>query len=373
MQSFIWIIIYSVCYKRPKYAWLSRVEVWLARVRRPTGLSLSIIPLSKLAYAVAMTRQIPPLLLLLCPSLAMAGLPLVDFNRMGKVGLAGAFAGLDLFQNSSSSLTFDPSTSSLLSRNSDGSLTRIASTNSGGSILAGCALGDSYYIAGSFTSVGGASASNVASYDPSSNTFSPLGSDGPNGEVNAIYCDDSQNNVWVGGKFMSPASAVAVWSTQSKSWAAPPFGGLSGADAQVLSITTNSSQSSLFFSGSFITAFGNGSQVLNGSNNPNVPFSAGATPFSSSLVPVPLSNAQIEASPSTDQAGFSNINNVLCPAGADGPGNSWFAQDGTRAVVTVRTFAFLSANGIRIGNTFQQGRGTTGFRYVLCYSPACLR
>ncbi|GJE94888.1 Polarized growth protein rax2 [Phanerochaete sordida] len=291
----------------------------------------------------------------------MAGLPLVDFDRMGKVGLAGAFAGLDLFQNSSSSLTFDPSTSTLLSRNNDGSLSRIASTNSGGSILAGCALGDTYYIAGSFTSVGGASALNVASYDPSSNSFSSLGSDGPDGEVNTIYCDSTQNQVWVGGKFTSPASAVAVWNTQSKSWAAPPFGGLAGAGAEVLSIVANASQSSLLFSGSFITAFGNGSIALNGTNNPNVPFSAGATPFSSSLVPVPLTNAQIEALPSSNQAGFNDIHDVLCPAGADGPGNSWFAQDGTKAVVTVRTFAFLSANGVRVGNTFQQGRGTTGF------------
>ncbi|EKM54352.1 uncharacterized protein PHACADRAFT_123333 [Phanerochaete carnosa HHB-10118-sp] len=308
-----------------------------------------------------MTRQILLLLLLLCPSLAMAGLPLVDFNRMGQVGLAGAFAGLDFFQNSSSSLTFDPSTSSLLSRNNSGSLFYIASTNPGGTIQAGCALGDTYFVAGSFTSIGGASAINVASYEPSSNAFSSLDPNGPNGEVNAIYCDASQNNVWVGGKFTSPASAVAIWNTQSKSWTASPFGGLSGAGAQVLSIATNSSQSSLFFSGSFITAFGNGSLVLNGSNNPNVPFSAGATPFSSSLVPVPLGDAQIEALPSSTQAGFNNIDNVLCPAGADGPGNSWFAQDGTGAVVTVRKFTFLSASGIRIGNTFQQGRGTTGF------------
>lgn len=307
-----------------------------------------------------MTRQIPTLLLLLCPSLALAGLPLVDFDRMGKVGLAGAFAGLDLFANSSSSsLQFDPSTSSLLSRHNDGSLTRIASTNQGGSILAGCALGDNYYVAGSFSSIGGTSASNIASYDPSSNSFTALGSDGPSGEVNALYCDSTQNNVWVGGRFTTPASAVAVWNTQSKTWSAPPFGGLSG---EVLSITTNASQSSLLFSGSFLTAFGNGTITFNETNNPNVPFSAGATPFSSSLVPVPLSASDVTPSASSTESGFTNVTNILCPAGADGPGNTWFSQDGTKGVVTVRKFAFLSANGVRIGNTFLEGRGTTGFR-----------
>ena len=316
-------------------------------------------PTSFYAWAV-MTRQIPPLLLLLCPSLALAGLPLVDFDRMGKVGLAGAFAGLDLFANSSSSsLQFDPSTSTLLSRNNDGSLTRIGSTNQGGSILAACALGDNYYVAGSFSSIGGASVSNIASYDASSNSFSSLGSNGPNGEVSAVYCDSTQNNVWVGGRFTSPASAVAVWSVQSNSWSAPPFGGLEG---DVLSITPNASQSSLFFSGSFLTAFGNGTITLNDTNNPNVPFSAGATPFSSSLVPVPLSNSDVTPSASSTESGFTNVTNILCPAGADGPGNTWFSQDGTKGVITVRKFAFLNANGVRIGNTFLEGRGTTGFR-----------
>ena len=86
----------------------------------------------------------------------VAAFPQVDFERMGNVGLAGAFAGLDLFQNSS--VSFDPTSSTLLSRSSDGSLTRVASTNPGGSILAGCTLGDVFYIAGSFNSINGVSA-----------------------------------------------------------------------------------------------------------------------------------------------------------------------------------------------------------------------
>jgi hypothetical protein len=33
-------------------------------------------------------------------------------------------------------------------------------------------------------------------------------------------------------------------------------------------------------------------------------------------------------------------------------------------LITVRTFSFISANGVRIGNTFQANHGTTGFTYV---------
>jgi hypothetical protein len=32
-------------------------------------------------------------------------------------------------------------------------------------------------------------------------------------------------------------------------------------------------------------------------------------------------------------------------------------------VITVRTFASITVNGLRLGNTFQPGHGTTGFRY----------
>ena len=303
-------------------------------------------------------------LLLTILNVARADFPLVDFDRMGTVGLAGAFAGLDFFNSSSVNASFDPSTSTLFSRSAEGSLTRIASTNAGGIVSTGCALGNTYYIAGNFSSIGDTSASNVASYNPASGTFSALGTGGPNGPVNALFCDSTNNKLWAGGQFSSPASAVAVWDTKASSWSAPPFGSLTGAAAEVSSITTNASQASLFFAGSFITTFqGNGS-ALNTTNNPNVPFSQGATPFSSSLVPIPLETAQIQGSPSSSDPSFSNIQNILCPAGNDGPGQTWFAADGNGAQVTVRTFQSISASGIRLGNTFLDGRGTTAFTYV---------
>ncbi|KZT19900.1 hypothetical protein NEOLEDRAFT_1076882 [Neolentinus lepideus HHB14362 ss-1] len=309
------------------------------------------------------THRIIPLLALAaffsCNHAVLAALPQVDFDRMGKVGLGGAFAGLDLFDNST--VSFDSSTSTVLSRSSNGSLSSLGSTNSGGSISSGCAISDILYVGGAFSSVGGVSAANVAAYDTSKEAFSAMGSGGPNGEVLAMYCDESNNKVWVGGHFTSPGSSVAVWDTSAKSWSAAPFGGLSGAGSTINSITTNSSASSLFFAGSFITSFGGNGTVVNGTNNPNVPYSQGATPYSSSLVPIPLQNAQVQGSPSTSDSQFSNIQNILCPSGADGPGETWFAADGNSAVITARTFTSLSASGVRLGNTFLDGRGTTGF------------
>lgn len=307
--------------------------------------------------------------LLLYLEFALATMPLVDFDRMGRVAITGNFAGLSFLDNSTqSSTTLDVSTSTLMSRDPDGLLSRIASTNQGGNIWAGCALGDTYYFAGSFSQIGSQSANNVASYNPSSGSFAALGSNGPNGEVRALFCDSTRKQLWAGGKFTSPANAIAVYDISSGTWSTPPFGSLSNSTAEVFSISTNSSQASLFFAGSFLAPFTNGTVILNGTNNPNVPFSAGATPFSSSLVPVPLPNTAVDASPSTDQADFSNIDNILCPAGADGPGNTWFARDGSKALITVRKFSSLSASGVRIGNTFLDGRGTTGFRCVISSS-----
>ncbi|KAF7428381.1 hypothetical protein PC9H_007604 [Pleurotus ostreatus] len=292
-------------------------------------------------------------------SLAAASLPRVDFDRMGKVGLAGTFAGLDLFDNSTSTITFDPSTSTIFSRTTNGDLTRLGSTNTGGRINAGCQLGDSFYVAGTFSSIGGTSAANVASYTSKSG-FTAIGSSGPNGEVLSVFCDPDNSKVWVGGTFSSPGSLVAVWDTSASSWSAPPFSGLSGAGSRVESITTNTTRQSLFFAGSFLTSF-EGNSTLNFTNNPNVPFSAGATPFTSSLVPVPLQASQVQGSPSASNPQFSDISAILCPTGPDGPGTSWFGEDGTTAQITVRTFASIAASGIRLGNTFLDGRGTTGF------------
>lgn len=275
---------------------------------------------------------------------------------MGTVGLAGSFAGLDLFDNSS--VAFDPATSTVFARNSDGALTRLASTNSGGSILASCTLNDVVYLAGNFSAIGSTPAANVATYTPASRAFAALGSNGPAGAVNTLYCDDKANKVWAGGRF---SRGVVVWDAGANAWSAPPFTGLGG---EVRSITTNASAASLFFAGAFVTAFaGNASAgAPNNTNNPNVPFSAGATPFSSSLVPVPLAGAQVVGAPSSAEAGFSDVTSILCPGAADGAGHSWFAADGNTAQITARAFRFISASGVRLGNTFLEGRGTTAFR-----------
>lgn len=297
-----------------------------------------------------------------------AALPQVDFDRMGKVGLAGSFAGLDILDSSNAPLDF--STSTLFARAADGSLSRLGSTGSGGKIVAGCTIGDTFYFVGTFDNVAGTTAQNIASYSTANDAFNTVGG-GLDGSANAVWCDVQNEVLWVGGSFKAPvgsqglySGAVAIYTPKNNSWSAPLFGGLTGGSSQVLSISPSVNGNSLLFSGSFVTAFAfeNTTQVAsNGTNNPNVPASSGATPFSSSLVPYPLTVQGISANPSSSDSRFSDITKILCPSGGDGPGNTWLGEDGTGAQIAIRQFRYLSSAGIRLGQTFVQGRGTKTF------------
>src|SRR5258708_2647555 len=240
-----------------------------------------------------------------------ADVPRVDFSRMGTVAVGGSFIGLGLY-SSNSTYTFDPSSSTLVSRAANGTLTVIASTNAGGSVLAGCTLSNVLYIGGGFTSLSGQAYANVAAYDLSSHSFHVLGS-GLDDAVDVLYCDSSNSQVWAGGKFHHPLNAdassyggsVAVYDLKTSTWQPPGFTGLTGSSLpSVRSITPNSHSSGLYFGGSFITNYGTNSTGLNGTHNPSVPFSTGASPFSSSLVPLPLTTADVLASPSSSESGF---------------------------------------------------------------------
>ncbi|KAG8826999.1 hypothetical protein FRC19_006237 [Serendipita sp. 401] len=299
-----------------------------------------------------------------------AALPQVDFDRMGKVAIAGSFAGLDLYSSDGGpSASFDATTSTIFLRSADGGLSPIGSTNAGGSVVAGCSLGDSFYFAGSFSSVSGQNAANIVSYNPSTSKFTALAGGGLDGAVEAIYCDSSSKSVWAGGAFHGPSSgasgysgSVAVYTPSSNSWAPPGFGGLSG---PVMSIVSNTDSSSLLFGGSFLTSYQSGSTTPNNNvtsvSNPNVPQSSGSTPFSSSLVPFPLGGAEITAGPSSSRAGLGDINAVLCPSGEDGPGSTWFGREGSYNTIIIRNFQAMTARGIRLGNTFFDGQSTTVF------------
>ncbi|KAF9484451.1 hypothetical protein BDN70DRAFT_989545 [Pholiota conissans] len=181
-------------------------------------------------------------------------------------------------------VTFDATSNVLVSRDSGGGLTRLAEVNPDGTILAVCTLGDVVYVAGRFSKINGVPAHNIAwaqrlRKNPNttdavdldycikeSTRFRPIRANGgPNGQINALFCDEREKRVWVGGRFTEPGSGIAVLDLQTGVWSAPPFQGVSGPRVEVTCITTDASEMRLFFAGSFMTTYFDG-KVLNGAS-----------------------------------------------------------------------------------------------------------
>ncbi|GAA5854870.1 hypothetical protein JCM9279_005545 [Rhodotorula babjevae] len=292
-------------------------------------------------------------------------LPKVDFSALGTVAVVGSFAGLSFYDADHPPTTYDNRASTLLARTADGDLRSLGATDVGGAIHAVCQSpnDDAVFVAGNFTRIGDVAARNVAAYDPASETFAALGP-GLDGEVRALSCNGS--TVYVGGAFGAPAGSgggpnVAAWSTGDQAWTTLPLYGFNGA---VDSISASEDGRSLFFGGAFSTVFSNSSS--SSAINTSSPSSSTSTfpSLGSSLAPVSLNASDYWASPTTYKSGFGRPEYVFCPRGDDGVGTSWLLTDGAAGFFIARMYRELNVRGIRLGNTFYEGRGTQNFSVV---------
>ncbi|GAC92980.1 hypothetical protein PHSY_000540 [Pseudozyma hubeiensis SY62] len=301
---------------------------------------------------------------------SIANFPSIDFDLLGAVSIAGSFAGIELWNQTGSSAspnaTYNPAASSLLSRANNGTVSFISATEQGGTIRAICQMQSSpntVFVAGNFFSIGGTSVSNIASYDPRSNTFHDMAG-GLDGVVQALYCDNEHQQLIVGGSFTAPVNGatdrylgnVAQWDVAASAWNPVDFGGLDGA---VNTITQGGNNSLIRFGGSFDTRFASmgANGMTSGTNTSASSLTAALTPFS-------LGQVEFVGGPSSNQAGFNNPAQILCPQGADGSGNSYLFEDGVDGRLTARAFRALNVRAIRLGNTFVDGRGTRTFGIV---------
>lgn len=297
-----------------------------------------------------------------------ADFPSIDFGALGSVGVAGNFAGLQIWDVASSSLntsnTFNSNASTIIERRPDGTLSQMNATESGGSIGAVCGRpkGDPViFVGGNFTRMAGVSASNIASYDPKAKAWDALagGLDGP---VHTLLCMDDL--VVAGGNFTAPKlanpparldyhGAVAAWNYTSKAWQPLDFGGLNGT---VWTIQPGTNATSIQVGGSFETQFGvlgvNGSQ--SGTNT-------SASSLTDKLAPISLGMSLFEGGPASPSGDFNMAPQILCPQGADGPGNSYLFADNIAGSLRVSLFQKAWARAFRLGNTFHEGRGTQNF------------
>ncbi|PWN21592.1 hypothetical protein BCV69DRAFT_287235 [Microstroma glucosiphilum] len=316
------------------------------------------------SYSYSRTKGIDRRLLSAQPAnlqASSAAFPAIDFDALGSVGVAGSFAGLDIWSSSdnSSANTYDPAASTLLHRNSDGTLTKLNATEAGGviSTVCGQSSGAGMIVAGgSFSKMGDVSTANIAAYDPSTGQWDDMAG-GIEGTITSVLC--LEEIVVVGGNFTAPAEVdaqsvegqrylgnVAAWNFTSQAWQALDFGGLNGT---VQAMVAGANTSMVQFGGTFDTAFGNSSALGASTDNATAISGTYTSPsaLSAKWAPISLAMSYFEGGPSLNNDNFNMAPQILCPQGADGSGNT------AGSLSRVRAF--------RLGNTFHDGRGTQNF------------
>ncbi|GAA5934785.1 Rax2p [Sporobolomyces koalae] len=300
-------------------------------------------------------------------SAASSAFPQVDYSSLGTVAVVGSFAGLSLYDPSNPPPTFDATRSTVISRRTDGTLTKVGQTDPGGSIDAICQTSDgTVYVAGNFTQVDQIKTANIARYDMAARSWHPL-ANGLDGRINALSCNGT--TVYAGGDFGPSGAAgagpnVAAWSTSAQDWVSLPFNGFDGA---VNTISESHDGRSVFFGGEFTTTFSNSSSTSTaGSSSQINPDAAGNLypSLGSSLSPISLNQSDYWASPTTYTSGFGRPEYVFCPKAGDGIGTSWLLIDNAVGFFIVRLYRELNVRGLRLGNTFFKGRGTRNFSLV---------
>lgn len=270
----------------------------------------------------------------------------VDISTLGRVGFAGDFAGISLYQFEGQDE--DPfrtnGSEGLLARLPNGVLTTVVQADA--SIQSMCSyvtdgVAQGVIIAGNFTSLGDRESTGIALFNPNTTEVRQL--PGIQGSVNAVLCDN--DTVYVGGNFMgieNSTNAVS-WRGTEAGFSALPFAGFNG---PVLSIT-KASNGHIIFGGSF-TGLGNAS-----------------TPSTPDEQVINLSTADLSSGGSTTTDGFSEPSNIVCKtSGDDGAGNTWLLEDNTPGFWQANMGFGYRPTKLRLYNTHQDGRGTKTWRFT---------
>ncbi|OAQ72237.1 cellular morphogenesis protein [Pochonia chlamydosporia 170] len=270
----------------------------------------------------------------------------LDFSNLGRIAIAGDFNGISLYEYEGQISKPLPTngSESLLTRLPNGALAPVVATDA--SIRAMCLLKNAdgnlkgVVIGGNFTSIDGTQSTAIALFNPNSTEVTPI--KGLEGEVNALYCDDSRKTVYVGGTFKGSNSTNAIAWSDANGWINLPFAGFNG-PVNAISKTSNGH---IVFGGSF-TGLGNASA-------PSQPDSQ----------IINLSGGTITATNGATTNGFSDPKNIVCSAGKDGPGSTWLAGDNVPATWEAKFGFKFEPTKLRMYNTHQDGRGTKTFRFL---------
>lgn len=195
-------------------------------------------------------------------------------------------------------------------------------------------------IGGNFTDLGGQSVQGMALYNPANNTVTPL--PGLTGQVNALYCDNDNQVVYVGGSFSGGNSTNAIaWSIGN--WENLPFLGFNGP----VSTITQAPNGHIVFGGTFS---GTGTEITP------------ATPEGQLLS---LGSANVTATGSTSNPDYSDPRNIICKTSNDtGAGNEWLLADRVPGFWQTEFGFTFRPSRVRLYNAQVANYGTRTWRFV---------
>ncbi|CAB4484018.1 hypothetical protein RhiirA5_415984 [Rhizophagus irregularis] len=283
--------------------------------------------------------------------------PKINFNGLSQILIPGQYNGISEYSSASQKEIFDSASDSFITQFPNGTFQLVGTSSSNGTINAICILPRSndemdVYIGGNFNSIGGITVNNIARYDPSAKTFSPLieGLDGP---VYSLYCDTINSIVYVGGMFSAPIKTtnnidpadfvgnVAIW--RDNAWVALPFKGFNG---PVYTIAYNEPNNTIYFGGQFdATGDGTFGDISN-------------------IQPINIQNSTITGGNSAVREEFGDPTVITCSAEPDGPGTTWLMRDNIPGFWRAEFSVKVTPSMIGIKNTNVEGRGTKAFRLI---------
>ncbi|KAJ2629921.1 hypothetical protein H4R22_003033 [Coemansia sp. RSA 1290] len=279
-------------------------------------------------------------------------------DNEGSIGIVGAFNGVSSFSPGSNgaALGLDSNSMSLLSL-TENSATLLAAASASGQVTAACTIYDSgsfkkVFMGGSISMLNTTTVGYVFGVDASGNIDSMLG--GVNGPVNALYCDNETQLVYVGGNFTSTVNgltsnvatmrststgSLAIYEATGGAWRPFSFRGLNGPVFDFAKVSKH-----VYAVGAFTSTVDN------------------ATHTALNEQPMDLSACTITGGNNAEIQGFSDPHNIICTQNADSAGNTWLMRDKLPGYYRI-DFPFKATPSLlRLMNTLYEGRGTKAIR-----------
>ncbi|KAI5846947.1 cortical protein marker for cell polarity-domain-containing protein [Tricharina praecox] len=266
--------------------------------------------------------------------------PIFDLDDLGRVGLAGNFDGISLYEytGQTQSAPFTNGSQSLLTQLPNGLFSSLGLADEAINAMCVYELSDGtqrgVVVGGNFTSLGGIEAKGIALYNPDDDSITTLGDF--QGRVSALLCDKGTSRVYVGGMFsMNQSENAAAW--EDGEWKNLPFEGFTGP----VNTVTRSNNNTILFGGNF-----------DGLRNFSAPTIRDAQTLN-------IVSAEITAEQTSDLAGFNDPAAITCTNGTE---TQWLVRDGQRGSWTAAfRFEFFPTK-LRLINSDFEDRSTETFR-----------